>query len=99
MTTMGTIPFTMRLDEEIKRELEVEAKLADRSAAYLATRAIKEMLERKTRKRKIIQEAVAEADKGAFISEEKMDAWVNSWDSENELPTPTSDVFLNKQST
>ena len=89
---MSTIPFTMRLDEDIKRNLEEEAKLEDRSASYLATRAIKDMLDGKARKRKLILDAVAEADKGVFISEEKMDAWVNSWDTENELLMPKPDI-------
>jgi len=85
MPTMSTIPFTMRLDEDIKRELEAEAKLADRSASYIATKAIKE-----------IQEAIAEADKGAFISEEKMTEWFESLGTDNELPEPEPDVFLNR---
>jgi len=93
---MSTIPFTMRLDEDIKRELEAEAKLADRSASYIATKAIKELLERKARKRQIIQEAIAEADKGAFISEEKMTEWFESLGTDNELPEPEPDVFLNR---
>ncbi|MDP2732440.1 MAG: hypothetical protein Q8O63_04930 [Hoeflea sp.] len=91
---MSTVPFTLRLDKDLKTSLEAEAKLEDRSASYLAARAIKMMLEAKAAKRRLIEEAVAEADKGVFISEEKMNAWVESWDTENELPEPEPDVFL-----
>lgn len=91
---MTTVPFTMRLDKDLKSSLEAEAKLEDRSASYLATRAIKMLLEAKAAKRRLIEEAVAEAGKGVFISEEKMNAWVESWDTGNELPEPEPDVFL-----
>lgn len=90
---MGTVPFTMRLDEDLKSSLEAEAKLEDRSASYLATRAIRLMLEAKAAKRRIIEEAVAEADKGVFISEEKMTAWFMSLGTEDELPEPEPDIF------
>ncbi len=92
---MGTVPFTMRLDEDLKSNLEAEAKLEDRSASYLATRAIRLMIEAKAAKRRIIEEAVAEADKGVFISEEKMTAWFMSLGTENELPEPEPDIFPN----
>ena len=90
---MSTVPFTLRLDKDLKTSLEAEAKLEDRSASYLATRAIRMMLEAKAAKRRLIEEAVAEADKGVFISEENMNAWVESWDTGNELPEPEPDVF------
>ncbi len=93
---MGTVPFTMRIDETLKRALEDEARREERSASQLATRAIRKMLDAKAAQRKMILEAVAEADKGIFISEEKMTAWVDSWDTENELPEPEPDIFLRK---
>ncbi|MCY3852648.1 MAG: CopG family transcriptional regulator [Gammaproteobacteria bacterium] len=40
-----------------------------------------------------IREAVAEADKGIFISQEKMDAWVSSWGTGLERPPPEPDIF------
>lgn len=83
----------MRLDDDLKRALEAEAKREDRSASYLASRAIKNMLSEKAAKHRKIEDAVAEAKKGIFISEEKMTAWVNSWDTDNELPQPEPDIF------
>ncbi|WP_322990131.1 hypothetical protein [Hoeflea sp.] len=91
---MGTIPFTMRLDEDLKTSLEAEAIREDRSAAYLATRAIKAMLEAKAAKRRIIEDAMAEADKGEFISDEKMNAWFQSLGTDPELPEPEPDVLI-----
>ena len=93
---MGTVPFTMRIDETLKRALEEEARREERSASQLATRAIRKMLEGKAERRRIIMEAVAEADKGVFISEEKMTAWFMSLGTDNELPEPEPDIFLDK---
>lgn len=44
-------------------------------------------------KRAAIREAVIEADKGVFISQEKMAAWVSSWDTDSEYPLPEPDIF------
>lgn len=38
-----------------------------------------QVADKKNRKRVAIREAVVEADKGIFISQGKMDAWVSSW--------------------
>ena len=46
-------------------------------------------------KRRAIREAVIEADKGIFISQEKMDAWVSSWGTDSEYPLPGPDILLN----
>jgi len=54
------------------------------------------MLARKAGKRQMIQDAIAEADKGAFISEEKMTEWFLSLGTDNELPEPEPDVFLDR---
>ena len=90
---MPTTPFSIRLDTKVKARLEREARLEDRSAGYVAQKAIEDYLDAKAYKRECLREAVAEANKGVFISEEAMDAWVNSWDTDNELPMPEPDIF------
>ena len=90
---MATTPFSIRLDAEVKTRLEQEAQLEDRSAGYIAQKAIEDYLDAKAYKRECLREAIAEADKGVFISEEAMDAWVKSWGTENELPMPEPDIF------
>ena len=52
-----------------------------------------QVADKKNRKRVAIREAVVEADKGIFISQGKMDAWVSSWGTDSELPPPEPDVF------
>lgn len=83
----------MRLEPELKDWLETEARRQDRSAAYLAKQAISQMKAQTEAKHRVITLALQEADKGVFISEESMNAWMDSWDTENELPAPMPDVF------
>lgn len=89
---MGTTPYSIRLDDDLRKSLEKEAELEDRSPAQLAVRAIRSMLEAKAAKRAAIDAALAEADQGTFISAEAMNAWIDTWDSDNELPTPKADI-------
>ncbi len=41
-----------------------------------------------------IRSAALEADKGVFISQEAMDAWVASWGTDAELSPPEPDIRL-----
>ena len=79
-----------------QRRAETEAKRKDRSAAYLAKQAIQAMKDETEARARMFREAVAKADKGVFISEEKMTAWFESLGTDNELPEPEPDVFLNR---
>lgn len=85
--------FTMRLDADLKDWLETEAKRQDRSAAYLAKQAIQALKEKTEAKSDMIRNALVEADKGAFVSEETMTAWFESLGTDKELPEPEADIF------
>ncbi len=91
---MATERLSLRIDASLKKSLEQEAKREDRSASYLAVKAIEAMLRNRVEKRAAIRAALAEAGKGAFISQEAMDSWVASWDSDAELPPPEPDVRI-----
>ena len=90
---MSTVQFSIRIDPEIKARLDRQAKLEDRSAAYVAQRAIDDYVSKQEHLLEMVRLAEIEADKGVFISEEKMDAWVASWGTEKELPPPEPDIF------
>ncbi|CAN7687505.1 hypothetical protein [Rhizobium sp. LjRoot254] len=47
----------------------------------------------KTAMQGAIEAALAEADKGIFVSQEAVDRWMESWGTENELPMPEPDIF------
>ena len=92
---MGTSPYSIRLDDDLRKSLEKEAEIEERSPAQLAVRAIRSMLEAKAAKRAAIDTALKEADQGQFISAEAMNAWIDSWDTADELPAPKADINPN----
>ena len=96
MTTMTSPRFTMRLDPELKDWLESEAKRKDRSAAYVAKQAILDLKNKTEAKAQMIQEAITQADKGVFISEDKMTEWFESLGTDHELPEPEADISPNQ---
>ena len=51
------------------------------------------MLRDRAEKRAAIHTAIVEADDGAFISQDAMDAWISSWDTDSELPPPKPDIL------
>ncbi|MCK5726382.1 MAG: hypothetical protein KAH22_06125 [Thiotrichaceae bacterium] len=94
---MSTVPFTFRLEETVKTQLEEEANSDERSASYIASRAIKQYLDNRRYERLAMEEAVKEADKGVFISSQSMRAWFASIGTDEELASPKPDVFLKEK--
>jgi predicted transcriptional regulator len=92
---MPSVPFSFRLDQAIRGRLEEEALSLDRSSSYVVKKAIEAFLDSSDAKRNALKAAISEADKGHFISEEAMDAWVASWGSKDELPAPNPDITPN----
>lgn len=92
---MSTSPYSIRLDDDLRKSLEREAEIEDRPPAQLAVRAIRSMLKAKAAKRAAIDAALEKADQGKFISADAMNAWIDSWDTEDELPAPKTDVAPN----
>ena len=88
---MAHLKLWLNLDPELKEWVERQAKYSGCSKEVVTTRALKSL---KDAKDQMIRESVADADKGVFVSEEKVTAWFLSWDTENELPVPEPDVFL-----
>ena len=93
---MTTARFTMRLDPELKQWLEDEAVRRERSAGWLAKQAIESMRRASETRRRLIEDAADEADKGVFVSQEAVHAWMDGWDTEHETAAPEPDVFLNR---
>lgn len=97
MGTMANVPFSLRLDADIKTRLKQEAELLNRSESFIATTAIKNYLFVREQKRAAIDTAIASADQTDFISSEAMGAWVDSWGTDNELAPPEVDVKIKRQ--
>ena len=86
-------PVSIRMDETLKARLEPAAIAEDRSLSWLAQKAITDFLDARDYKLQALLDAHAEAEKGVFISDKAMTAWVGSWDTPHELPIPNSDIF------
>lgn len=93
MWVMASTPFSIRIDDSIRSELEKICELTDRSKAYITSKAIEEYVARNSWKVEALKKAKQEADKGEFISHEAMGAWINSLGTDQELPAPEVDIF------
>jgi predicted transcriptional regulator len=82
-------PLSSRLDPETRRRLEAEAGAMDRPISWVATRAIEAYLAAREAERAAIEAALAEAERGVFVSGEAVEAWIESWGGD-EVPMPPS---------
>ena len=91
---MATERLSLRIDADLKKSLEREARREACSASHLAVKAIEAMLRDRADKRAAIRAAISEADEGAFISQDAMNAWVASWGKDLEFPPPEPDIQI-----
>ena len=89
---MPTTTFSMRIDEKLKKALEDQAALEDRSASYVAQRAIGEWVAREAAVRASIEEAI-ELDDGRRISGDAVMEWMGRWADGHNEPFPEPDIF------
>jgi predicted transcriptional regulator len=92
---MPSSTFSMRMDADMKRRLEEQASLSDRSAAWVAQRAIEEYLGRGDALREAVQEAL-DNDDGTRTSGEAVMRWLSRWSDGRDEPMPEPDIFLDR---
>lgn len=89
--------MTLRVSPEVKTGLEYLSSVSNRSRAYLAEQAIGEYVRQNAWQSKILQERLAEADKGEFVSHEVVGKWLKKRIKTGKWGvTPKPDVFLKK---
>jgi predicted transcriptional regulator len=93
---MANDRITIRVEPELKQWFEQQAKRKDRSLGYVVVQSMEQTKRSSQARDQMIRDAMAEADKGVFISQEAVHKWMDSWDSDNELPLPEPDVFLKR---
>ena len=91
---MGEVPLSLHVKSELKEELEQEARLLKVSESEIAERAIQNYLNLQAHKRDVVAAAVAEADKGVFVSSAAMMEWMKRLETDIDAPSPEPDVFL-----
>jgi predicted transcriptional regulator len=90
---MTSTTFSMRMNADIKRKLEEHAARSDRSAAWVAQKAIQDYLAREEALKESLRIALAEADRGVFVSGEAVESWMDRWAEGVDDPFPEQDVF------
>ncbi len=88
--------ITIRVEPELKQWFEQQAKRNDRSVGYMVTQSMEQTKRASEARDQMIRDAMAEADKGVFVSQEAVHRWMDSWDTDKELPMPEPDVFLKR---
>ncbi|NRA85894.1 MAG: hypothetical protein HRU28_00580 [Rhizobiales bacterium] len=90
MTHMPTTTFTTRIDTELKTRLEKIARFDDRSASYMANRAIQNMVEEREATRDLVQTGLELVERGVSVSEAAVDKWMRG---SEDAPFPEPDTF------
>jgi RHH-type transcriptional regulator, rel operon repressor / antitoxin RelB len=81
---------TIRISAEVKGKLEALAVSTNRSKSWLAAQAIAAYVEEQSWQIQQIEAAVtlADSDQASWVDNSKVNAWLNSWGTEHELPMP-----------
>ena len=82
--------MTIRLDSAVKDRLDAVATQMNRSKSYLAGAAIEEFLAAQEWQMEGIKKALQSLDAGKGIAHQDVVAWVESWDTDDERPKPTT---------
>lgn len=82
---------SVRLNPDIETPLEDLAKKLDRSKSYLINQAVKEFIARQSVEDDRWQQTLAAMEavqKGDIIDESNVNAWLNTWGTEQVTPAP-----------
>jgi predicted transcriptional regulator len=82
---------SIRIADDVEKSLEVLSKKLDRSRNYLINQAIKEFLVRQSLEDSRWQDtlkALESIKAGKSIDEEDVNAWLNSWGTNDRKPPP-----------
>ena len=74
-----TTTMTIRLNADLKQQLDQLAKATNRSKSYLAVEALRDFVEVNQWQIQEITDALKEADDGDFASEAEVDNVISKW--------------------
>jgi predicted transcriptional regulator len=84
---------SVRLNDDIEKPLDSLAKKLDRSKSYLINQAVREFVARQSvddLRWEETLEAIESVNRGELIDESEVNAWLNSWGTENLKQTPSA---------
>ncbi len=79
---------TIRVTKSIKDRLENLARETKRSKSSLAAEGISMFVDLEERQIEGIKQALTSIDRGLGVAHDDVEAWVASWDTDDELPAP-----------
>ncbi len=85
---MATTTMSIRLPEELTRELDTLAKAINRSRSYCAIEAIKKFVATESWQIQAIEAGLEDADHDRLIDHKTVRQWVESWDNADEKAMP-----------
>jgi predicted transcriptional regulator len=90
--TTTTVPMSIRIEADARQRLKNIALRQKRTAHALATEAIYALIEKKEQEYAFDQSCVDSYNQfketGLSLNHDEVTTWMNSWGTENELPTP-----------
>ncbi len=87
----GALTLSVRISDDLKDGLSRLAESTGRTKSFLANEALRQYLEQEAWQVQTIQETVQEVETASeddFIEHEKVDSWLASWGSEDEMEPP-----------
>lgn len=85
--------LSLRISDDLFSQLDVLTKTTKRSRSFLTNKAIEEYISRNSWKTKELHQAIEEANKGVFVSNESVEDWLSSWGDADEKTAPKADIF------
>ena len=81
----------VRLDEEVLAQLDIMAKAADRSRAWLMAQAIRQYVQHEAWQVDVVRKALTkmESGKAQFAPHEEVAQWLLSWGTTQERDRPS----------
>jgi predicted transcriptional regulator len=80
--------LSTRIPMKVKAGLAELAEMTDRPIAWHVNQALADYVELNRWQVRAIKKGMAELKAGRFVRHEDVMAWIESWDTDNELPVP-----------
>ena len=90
---MPLSPFSLRLADTARNDLDYISQLTHRSKSSVAAKILEEALKQKAEKMRAIQEAKEDLRSGELHSGKQITDWMDTWFTEDETKAPNPDTF------
>ncbi|HTJ92687.1 MAG TPA: CopG family ribbon-helix-helix protein [Pararobbsia sp.] len=83
--------FTAQVPSALADDVDALAERLERPRQWIIKRALASYVSWENQKDRMTREALADVDAGRVVPAAAVGAWIDSWDTENELAQPNSD--------